>query len=310
MLLSIIVPVYNAQRFLPSCMDMLHQQSIQDKEVIFVDDGSTDDSGIICDLFAEQYTYVRVIHTPNRGVGSARQIGWEKAQGKYVAWMDSDDRMDANYLERMVSAAEKQHADMIITDFWVENEHGIKYFKQQPVSLSPHAIQWDLFNGVLGCCWNKLFRRIEGVQFIEGLNYCEDKLFVCKYLNYASRIIYLPIAGYYYNIANSESIIASGTSGKLEQQYHLFLNELEKTPLGNNQEKIIANATLDIAYKLLRSHAYSTNGIQQLLYSYSFADIRHSAIPCSHKLLLMQTKLLPRITHSLFAYVISIVHRH
>lgn len=308
MLLSIIVPVYNAQRYLPSCMNMLHQQSIQDKEVIFVDDGSTDDSGKICDQFAAQYAYVRVIHTQNRGVGSARQTGWEKAHGKYVAWMDSDDRMDADYLEHMVSAAEEQHADLIISDFWVENEHETKYFKQQPASLSPHAIQWELFNGLLGCCWNKLFRRIDGVQFIEGLNYCEDKLFVCNYLNKATTILYLPIAGYYYNVANSASIIASGATGKLEQQYYHFLEEVKKINWIENKSKIITNATLDIAYKLLRSKNYSTIGIQQLLHQYTFAEIWRSTIPLSQKLLITQTKLLPQITHSLFAYVISIAH--
>lgn len=308
MLLSIIVPVYNAQKFLQSCMDMLSHQSIQDKEVIFVDDGSTDESGKICDQLASQYDYVRVIHTSNRGVGAARQTGWKSAQGKYVAWMDTDDKIDVDYLERMVSAAEAQHADMVISDFWIENEHGTKYIKQQPTSLSPQAIQWDLFNELMGCCWNKLFRRIEGVQFIEGLNYCEDKLFVCRYLNKTTNILYLPIAGYYYNVANNNSIIASGTRGKLEQQYYQFLEEVKKTNWEENQTKIITNATLDIVYKLLRSNAYSTSGIQHLLHPYTFAEIWRSTIPPSRKLILTQTKLFPQITHSLFANMISLIH--
>lgn len=289
-------------------MDMLSQQSIQDKEVIFVVDGSTDDSGKVCDQLASQYGYVRVIHTPNRGVGAARQTGWENAQGKYVAWMDTDDKIDADYLERMVSAAEQQHADMIITDFWEENEHGTKYIKQQPTSLSPQAIQRDLFDGLMGSCWNKLFRRIEGVQFVEGLNYCEDKLFVCRYLNTTTKIAYLPIAGYYYNVANSESIIASGTSGKLEQQYYRFLEEVQKINWQENKTNIINNATLDIAYKLLRSNRYSTAGIQHLLEPYSLTAIRHSTLPLTRKLLIAQTKLMPRVTHSLLAYLIAKTH--
>ena len=89
--LTIIIPVYNVERYLPMCLESIVQQHLSDYEVIMVDDGSTDGSGAICDEFAEHYPEFRVIHNGNGGVAAARNRGIEEAKGEYILFLDSDD---------------------------------------------------------------------------------------------------------------------------------------------------------------------------------------------------------------------------
>ena len=98
-LISVVVPVYNVERYLHRCVDSILAQTLSDIELILVDDGSPDGSGAICDEYVEKDRRVRVIHKPNGGVSSARNAGIEAAQGKWLCFVDSDDYIDKTYLE-------------------------------------------------------------------------------------------------------------------------------------------------------------------------------------------------------------------
>ena len=104
---SIIVPVYNAEKYLCECVDSILSQTLTDLEVILVDDGSADSSPVICDGYAERDKRVKAIHQKNSGAAAARNHGMNIAQGEYIAFVDSDDWIDADMYKRMVDTAEE-----------------------------------------------------------------------------------------------------------------------------------------------------------------------------------------------------------
>ena len=116
-LISIIVPVYNVENKIRRCLDCLVNQSYKNIEIILVNDGSTDDSGAICDRYAAGDERVRVIHKKNGGVSSARNRGLDEASGLYIMFVDSDDYIEKNACEVMIDAIEKYGVDLIVASY-------------------------------------------------------------------------------------------------------------------------------------------------------------------------------------------------
>ena len=112
-LVSVVIPVYNVSRYLPQCLESVLAQTYQNIEVLIIDDGSTDGSGSICDRFAERDSRIRVIHTDNRGLSAARNLGLEKMGGTFVFFIDSDDWIEPNTVETLVKAALRTKADVV-----------------------------------------------------------------------------------------------------------------------------------------------------------------------------------------------------
>lgn len=112
-LLSIIVPVYKTEKYLPRCIESILAQTVRDFELILVDDGSPDNSGRICDDYAGRYPNIKVVHKPNGGLTAARKSGMLAAEGKYVAFVDSDDWIDPDMYEVLVEQAERNGADIV-----------------------------------------------------------------------------------------------------------------------------------------------------------------------------------------------------
>ena len=121
-ILSIIVPVYKVEKYLAQCVDSILAQTLKDYEIILVDDGSPDNCGKICDDYAEKHSNIRVIHKVNGGLTAARQTGMQAAQGKYVAFVDSDDWIDPEMFRILVDQAEEHSADISCGSFVFEYE--------------------------------------------------------------------------------------------------------------------------------------------------------------------------------------------
>ena len=147
---SIIVPVYNTAKYLCRCLDSILQQSFNDFEVLLVDDGSTDNSGEICDEYAAKDSRIRVFHKENGGVASAREIGIENAVGLYSIHVDSDDWIEKRMLERMYEEAQISHWDVLIADFYNDDKGETIYIHQQPSSSNSEQVLKDILQ-------NKLF---------------------------------------------------------------------------------------------------------------------------------------------------------
>ena len=115
-MLSVIIPVYQAEQVLEKCIDSVLAQSFQDLEIILVDDGSTDRSGVICDNYAKQDSRIKVIHKKNAGVSAARNSGLSLASGEYIAFVDSDDYLEPNMYQSMMDKMLKYNCDVVMCD--------------------------------------------------------------------------------------------------------------------------------------------------------------------------------------------------
>lgn len=127
---SVVVPVYNVEKYLEACVRSILNQSAQNFEIILVDDGSTDNSGKICDAFKEKYDNIFVIHKENAGLSHTRNVGTEKARGDYVTYIDSDDVVHPDYLKILVSLVETYSADVASGGFLFCEEGDRPYFKE------------------------------------------------------------------------------------------------------------------------------------------------------------------------------------
>lgn len=183
-LISVIVPVYNAIKTLKQCVDSILCQGETDFELLLVDDGSNDGSSIICDECAKQDSRILVFHKPNGGVSSARNLGLEKAQGIWVAFIDSDDSISANFFEGVKDKKE----DIIFLGYKTYYQGNIL----KDVSISEHfnnsfqnLISSNINNSIMRGPWGKFYKRklISDLRFNIEMTIGEDVCFVFQYLS-------------------------------------------------------------------------------------------------------------------------------
>lgn len=209
--ISVIVTVYNTKRFLARCVESVLSQTFTDFELLLIDDGSTDGSGKICDVYAEKDSRVRVFHKENGGVASARQLGVDNAVGVYSIHVDADDWVEENMLERMYLRASKAHADVVIADFFSDRDGQSIYMAQKSnKELSSDILDEILVNNLLGALWDKLIRhslyKEYNVHFFHGIDYGEDVLVLAQLFPKNLKVIFLHEAFYHYNGQNPNSI--------------------------------------------------------------------------------------------------------
>ena len=161
MLVSVIVPVYKAEKWLHRCVDSILAQTMEDFELLLIDDGSPDRSGEICDEYAAKDSRVRVFHKENGGVSSARALGVKEARGEYSIHVDPDDYIAVNMLEDMVVKVQELDCDVLMCDYYEKKGDVVMYKKQQPKSLNPKEILKDMLTcDIYGSLWNKLVKHM------------------------------------------------------------------------------------------------------------------------------------------------------
>lgn len=225
--ISVIVAVYAVEKYLTRCLDSLRCQTLEDFEVLLIDDGSKDDSGKICDRYVKEDSRFRVVHKENGGVASARQCGLSLASGEYVIHADPDDWVDSQMLEDLYGYACKTNADMVICDFFYHDVHGGSYVSQKIDELKTSDILKGLFDEVDGYCWNKLIKRscIEqfGVRFSENMVVWEDMLFCIDFLKNPVSVAYLSNAYYHYvRDENCNSLVDAVSRKKLNSMIYFI----------------------------------------------------------------------------------------
>ena len=222
--ISVIVPVYNAERYLKRCVESILMQTYSNLEVILVDDGSTDNSGKICDDYLKVDSRVRVIHKANGGVSSARNYGLEVAIGKYVTFVDSDDWIENDAIEILYNLLVKNKAECSCFSFYIDKKHYIQECKQNGNTVkvldSSTAIEFALSNNKFsGYVWNKLYSlhiiREKAICFDENISICEDLLFNIKYLVCCNKVIYNNIQKYHYFYHEESALKSKFNSKKL-----------------------------------------------------------------------------------------------
>jgi glycosyltransferase involved in cell wall biosynthesis len=239
--ISIIVPVYNAEKYLHRCVNSILNQTFIDWECILIDDGSTDESGKICDEYSNKDTRFHVIHKKNGGVSSARQLGIETAIGDYVIHVDPDDWIEPDMLEELYKKIVEDDADMVICDFIWNRPSGISLSSQKPSAFDSKSIMIDLLTERLhGSCWNKLVRRdiivTNHITFPPQLSIHEDMFFFTELLLNNIKVTYLNKAFYHYVIGENANSI-SQTIGQSYEYDVMILNMFDKLLDGNECKK-------------------------------------------------------------------------
>lgn len=213
MKVSIIVPFYNTEEYLERCLDSIVSQTFKDYEVILIDDGSTDNSYIIAEKYRRKYKKFKLYKQENRGVASARNKGLLMAKGEYIAFVDSDDFIDKQYLRQMVCAALRTGADIVCCNFyWVyHNKISIRNYINYKIGLfsnieALNMIISDTF--MQSYLWNKLWKKDLFVNFNEKFPdmFFEDIATSFKIVYYANKIYIMKDALYYYT-QRSNSIL-------------------------------------------------------------------------------------------------------
>ena len=183
---SVIIPVYNTEKYLSACIDSVLQQDNVSFEIILVDDGSTDSSANICDTYAKDYDNIKAIHIQNSGPATAKNIGLKHVQGNYIALTDSDDKMEPLMLFKMVSAGYKYDADIICCNYKQVDEQGhvshLNSTNQQYIlNHEEGLIHFFSKDKIYSQCWTKLYKRQmlvdNGIENDPGLRTDEDFIF-------------------------------------------------------------------------------------------------------------------------------------
>lgn len=221
--ISVIVIVYNIEKYLEKCVDSVRGQTYRNLEIILVDDGSTDNSGAICERFAAKDSRIVVLHKQNGGPGDARNVGTKNATGEYIAYVDGDDWIDQRMYEHMLCAIEKYQADVAICSYRsVYSDHivddystGNEVLFEGREALKAY-IEEDERYQIQNAAWNKLYRRdvIQGLQFPRGKWY-EEIVYMAKLFERSKRTIYLDKAYYNYVIEREGSIMTVGVNERI-----------------------------------------------------------------------------------------------
>ena len=214
-LASIIVPVYNIEKYLPGCIESLLVQTYEKTEIILVDDGGMDTSADICDKYAEKYTRVKVLHKENGGLSDARNKGAEQAHGKYLFFVDGDDTVSPDMVEKAVLCAEELDADMVFFDFEsIEEETGRRdwyhYGFPQNKCLNAASNPELLIKSPSACCcmYSRSFWDESGIRYPKGLHY-EDLATTPRFITKAEKVGYVGDKPMYYYMLRQGSIMRS-----------------------------------------------------------------------------------------------------
>ena len=248
-MISIIVPVYNVEKFLPVCLDSLVNQTYRGLEIICVNDGSTDGSLTILEQYAAKDERIKIISRENRGASESRNEGIEQAHGEWLMFVDSDDWLETNTCERVMEVV--GDADMVIFSYIREfrTSSAPKHiFGSEPMTFENEGINW-LFERLiapggkelrdpskldsLSTVWGKLYKtdiiRQYGITFpsTDKTGTLEDLVFNGKYFNHLKRANYLPDCLYHYRKANSQSIVYTHKP-ELDKKWLYVFGEIEK----------------------------------------------------------------------------------
>jgi len=237
-LVSFIMPVYNTEKYVARAIESVLSQTYQNFELILVNDGSTDSSGLICDSYAKQSTKIKVMHKENGGVSSARNCGLDAANGEYIQFIDSDDEIEAERTQKMVDAMIKYDVDVVFDGFKTVNEKKevkrefcpeFKIYPRNKLLINQY-IDKNLHSILLSSCvgmFKKSIIEINKLAFNTRYAVGEDGFFTLDYLKYIENACVLNTCSYYYYIYDAQNR-ANTVSYSYCDAYELTIARFEK----------------------------------------------------------------------------------
>ncbi len=281
--ISVIVPIYKVEPYLRQCLDSIVRQTHQNLEILLIDDGSPDGCGAICDEYAEKDARIRVTHKKNGGVHAAWNDGLQMATGKWVAFVDSDDWLSADYFEAMLKTPEAEAADVIQSAgyYWEEDRgQSVKWSFLEPFSAKSAQEREALkikallrprdprTKGSIGYIWGKLYRRrfleAEGFRFDTQIRtgLMGDTLFNLDVFEKASHVAGVCCCGYHYRIVQSSGTFKFDTNRPKAQEYveEQFFRKMHAADASDTVCKVVESRCLrDIVHNLQLCYFHPNN---------------------------------------------------
>lgn len=222
-LVSVIVPVYNVEKYMRKCIDSIINQTYTNLEIILVDDGALDRSGEICDEYAQIDPRIKVLHKKNGGLASARNAGIKIATGEYISYIDSDDWVETEFIEILLRGCQDNNAQMSVCRYRecfdeselksVEKINTLVWKGKEAVR---HRIEDESIYGISTSAWNKLYstKLIEGMEFPEG-KYYEDIVYAIEAMLKSDKVAYTNATLYNYRCNRKGSIMNEGFNARI-----------------------------------------------------------------------------------------------
>ena len=262
-IISIIVPIYNVGKYLPKCIESILNQTFKNFELILVNDGSTDNSGVVCDDYAKKDTRIKIIHESNGGVSSARNAGLYVAKGEYIGFVDPDDYIDKNMYEKLYRLCIDNNSDIAICRFNREINGKIqnKESTEEIIELNNMEAMNELFKGNLyrfSLC-NKLFSKkcFNDVLFPEERIH-EDLSTTYKLFANSKKAVYINYCGYIY-VRRENSILTSTYNEKRLQAFIAWDEIIEF--IDKNYYEIIEQVIATFTYWCVDNILYILNQV-------------------------------------------------
>ena len=264
---SVIVPIYNVERFIQRCVKSLMEQTLEDVEFIFVDDATPDKSLQILEKTLIEYPcrkeYIKILHHPiNQGLPAARNTGLEVASGEYIFHCDSDDYAEPDMLETLYGEARRNDAEIVWCDWFLTFGQNERYMKQPDYATPMEAMKAMLGGAMKFNVWNKLVRRDlyqkNGIQFPSGHGMGEDMTMILPFA-FAKKVKYVPRAFYHYVKTNSGAFTQNHSTKHLDDlQYNVKrIESMLRNIYGASLDKEIAFLKLETKFPLLIMGSHS-----------------------------------------------------
>lgn len=288
-LISIIIPVYNAEKYLMECIESVICQTYRNLEILLIDDGSKDDSFKICDEYAQKDKRIKVVHKENGGVSSARNLGLDLANGEYITFVDSDDMVDKKYVECLYKEIEKNKSDLVFCGYGMYNGSKLKPIKEE----IPQTLKVDFYsnsfiefccrilsrnNSIFASVWRVLYQKkiVAQIRFNENIKVSEDMVFILCALKNATTIASIEIPLYLYRV-NEESVTHNYKYNFLKSQLALY-DEIKEFCGYFENKKIKRYFEVFIAYLCYHSFSNEIKNRGNSLFKKNIETIKDSVL--------------------------------
>lgn len=270
---SIITPVYNAEKYIEKCIESIQDQTFSNFELLLVNDGSSDNSGELCDSYAVKDSRIQVFHKRNGGVSSARNFALDKAKGKYIIFLDSDDYFTLNALDVCKDIITKNTLDIlqfslqgVLSNGTPSDNTTIRQDTTETLLPDEYLGKGQLQVCAGGSCIRRSIIEDYGIRFDEKIKLAEDQLFIISSILHSKRIKYEDIVLYNY-LDNPESATHINKSKDVTNSIKALEDFIKDNPLSND---ILNRQILNFVCILLRNRDMSTNEISKIVKNKSF----------------------------------------
>lgn len=312
---SISVPVYNAERYLHQCIDSIINQTLKDIEIVLVDDGSTDGSGAICDMYAAHDSRIKVIHKSNGGSSSARQVGLENSTGLYYTVCDSDDWVELDMYETLYNRVRECDADVVLSRLYTNYPDGSECVGDTYLYTTQEQLIYDIIaRKVEPSTCSKLIRRElferYNISYELGINMGEDALLISKLLLHPLRIVSLDKAYYHYRRDMHEISYTNHVTMRSVNQLRFVNDWQEQNYPQATFAKAHTFANINLCFAAIRSVDITKEAYQKIVSRLSAKQIISQGILTLKSTFVIFTKVLGfRLSRSLFKLLYPIFYK-